>query len=150
MLNLTPSIAAIATCTRPLDDQPNATDLSIFLKICLALKKIDELQSLVPKGDEAPDILNASAHAAYLHEDQVDLAQTDFPDASMELPPLHEVLSATESYLTTHNAILPLFHPGRLLQLIDNWFRSPGQREPASMGDIQRRSCAGSSPDTIE
>ena len=77
----------------------------------------------------APDVLAASAHAAGLYEDPVDLVQKELPDALMELPPLQEVLSATEAYLATLNAVLPLFHPGRLLQSINNWYAHPGRRE---------------------
>jgi hypothetical protein len=94
-----------------------------------ALKRIDELQSLVPRWDKTPDVLDASARATDLHEDQVDLFQKELPRARMELPPLQEVLSATEVYLTTLNAILPLFHPGRLLQSINNWYAHPGRRQ---------------------
>ncbi|KIW72367.1 hypothetical protein, variant 2 [Phialophora macrospora] len=54
----------------------------------------------------------------------------------MEMPPFQEVLSATEAYLTTLNAILPLFHPGRLLQLIHNWYAYPGRRERTTWAAI--------------
>lgn len=54
----------------------------------------------------------------------------------MELPPLAEVLSATEAYLTTLNAVLPLFHPGRLLQSINNWYAHPGRRERTTWAAI--------------
>jgi hypothetical protein len=101
-----------------------------------ALKRIEELESLVPRWDKAPDVLAASAHAADLHEDQVDLVQIELPDARMELPPLQEVLSATEAYLTTLNAVLPLFHPGRLLQSINNWYAHPGRRERTTWAAI--------------
>ncbi|KAH7139866.1 hypothetical protein B0J13DRAFT_586393 [Dactylonectria estremocensis] len=101
-----------------------------------ALKRIEELQSLVPKWDNTPDVLAASAHAADLHEDQVDLVQKELPGARMELPPLQEVLSATEAYLTTLNAVLPLFHPGRLLQSINNWYAHPGRRERTTWAAI--------------
>ena len=47
----------------------------------------------------------------------------------MGLPPLQEVLSATEAYLTTLDAVLPLFHPGRLLRSINNWYAHPDQKE---------------------
>lgn len=89
-----------------------------------ALKRIDELQSIAPTWDKAPGVL-----AAGPPEDQVDLIQQELPGARMELPPLQEVLSATESYLTTLNAVLPLFHPGRLLQSINNWYAHPGRRD---------------------
>ena len=101
-----------------------------------ALEKIEELQSLVPRWDKAPDVLAASAHAPDLHGDQVDLVQNELPDPRMELPPLQEVLSATEAYLTTLNAVLPLFHPGRLLQLINNWYTYPGRRERTTWAAI--------------
>ncbi len=101
-----------------------------------ALKRIDELQSLVPRWDNAPDLLAASAHTANLHEDQVDLVQKELSDARMELPPLQQVLSATEVYLITLNAVLPLFHPGRLLQSINNWYAHPGRRERTTWAAI--------------
>lgn len=101
-----------------------------------ALKKIDELQSPVPRWDEASDVLAASDNATGLHEDQVDLPETHLPDARLELPPLQEVLSATEVYLTTLNAVLPLFHPGRLLQMINNWYAYPGRRERTTWAAI--------------
>ncbi|KAB5546818.1 hypothetical protein GE09DRAFT_1204699 [Coniochaeta sp. 2T2.1] len=101
-----------------------------------ALKRIDELQSLGPRRDMAPEVLAASAHAADLHEDQFDLIQKELPHARMELPPLQEVLSATESYLTTLNSILPLFHPGRLLQTINNWYAHPGRRDRTTWAAI--------------
>lgn len=92
------------------------------------MKRIDDLQSFVPRIDMAPEVLVAPAYAAGLHEDHGDLVQSELPDARMELPPLHEVRSATESYLNTLNASLPLFHPGRLLQSINNWYAHPGRR----------------------
>lgn len=101
-----------------------------------ALKRIEELQSLVPRWDKSPDVPAASAHAADLHEDLVDLVEKELPDARMELPPLQEVLSTTEAYITTLNAVLPLFHPGRLLQLINNWYAHPGRRERTTWAAI--------------
>jgi len=101
-----------------------------------AQKRIEELQGLASKWDKASEILTVSAHDVAPHDDQVDLAQTGFPDARMELPPHREVLSATESYLTTLNAILPLFNPGRLLQLINNWYSYPGRRERTTWAAI--------------
>lgn len=99
--------------------------------LALASKRIAELQSLVPSRDKTPDVLADS-----LHEEQVDLDQKELPDAGMQLPPLQQVLSATEVYLTTLNAVLPLFHPGRLLQLINNWYAHPGRRERTTWAAI--------------
>lgn len=102
-----------------------------------ALKRIDELQSLVPSWDETPGGRAASSHSDDgLHGDQVDLVQNEHPDARMELPPLQEVLSATEFYLTTLNAVLPLFQPGPLLQLINNWYAHLGRRERTTWAAI--------------
>jgi hypothetical protein len=101
-----------------------------------ASKRIEELQSLVPPWDNDPDLLIASAHATDLNEDQVDLIQEEYPDAHLKLPPLKEVLSATEVYLTTLNALLPLFHPGRLLQSINNWYAHPGRRKRTTWAAI--------------
>ncbi|KEF55363.1 uncharacterized protein A1O9_08113 [Exophiala aquamarina CBS 119918] len=101
-----------------------------------ALKRIDELQSLVPRSDKAPDVLAASPPAAGLHEGPVDLVQKELSDVRMELPPLQEVLSATAVYLTTLNAVLPLFHPGRLLQSINNWYAHPSRRDRTTWAAI--------------
>lgn len=101
-----------------------------------ALKRIDELQCLVPRGHKAPDALAASSHATGLRGDQFHLAEKELPDAHLELPPLQEVLSATETYLTTLNAVLPLFHPGRLLQSINNWYTHPSRRERTTWAAI--------------
>jgi hypothetical protein len=63
--------------------------------------------------------------------------QKELPDGRrMELPPLQEVLSATKAYLTTLNAVLPLFHPGRLLQSIHNWYAHPVRRERTTWAAI--------------
>ena len=94
-----------------------------------ALKRIDELESSVSRGDKSSDSLLASAHAATIRENEVDIAVKEISDARLELPPLQQVLSATEVYLTTLNAVLPLFHPGRLLQLIKNWYEYPGRSD---------------------
>ncbi|OQV08766.1 Fungal specific transcription factor domain-containing protein [Cladophialophora immunda] len=102
----------------------------------LALKRIEELESLVPKWDEALDVPAASAGADDLDEYEVDFAEKELPDARMELPPLPEALSATEAYLTTLNVVLPLFHPGRLLQLIKSWYTSSGPRERTTWAAI--------------
>lgn len=101
-----------------------------------ASKRIDELQRLVPRWDKAPDNLVASAHAVNVHVDQFDLVQKERSAARMELPPLQEVLCATETYLGTLNAFLPLFHPGRLRQLIHKWYAYPGQRERTTWAAI--------------
>ncbi|KAI1624596.1 fungal-specific transcription factor domain-containing protein [Exophiala viscosa] len=98
-----------------------------------ASQRIDELQGLVPRWDKASDVPAASVG---LHEVQVDLVQQELPGARMELPPLQEVLSATEVYLTTLNAVLPLFHPGRLLQSINDWYAHPGRRQPPTWAAI--------------
>ncbi|KIW38628.1 uncharacterized protein PV06_09580 [Exophiala oligosperma] len=94
-----------------------------------ALKRVDELQSLVPPAlNKTPNVLNDSLPGEY---HQVDWVQEEpiGSDGRMPLPPLQEVLSAAEVYLTTLNAILPLFHPGRLLQMINNWYAQPGRQE---------------------
>jgi hypothetical protein len=56
--------------------------------------------------------------------------------ASMDLPPLTEVLSAVEKYLTTCNSVLPLFHPGTLLKSVHNWYSYPVQRNCATWAAI--------------
>lgn len=101
-----------------------------------ASKRIEELQRFAPTWDKAPDILAASAHGADAHVDREDLVQKESSAARMELPPLQEVLLATETYLGTLNAFLPLFHPGRLLQLINNWYAHPGRRDCAAWAAI--------------
>jgi hypothetical protein len=54
----------------------------------------------------------------------------------MELRPLQEALSATESCLTRLNAFLPLLHPGRLLQSSNKWYADPGRRERTTWAAI--------------
>lgn len=39
-------------------------------------------------------------------------------------------------YLSTFNSTLPLFHPRRLLHMIDNWYRQPSGRTPSSWACI--------------
>lgn len=101
-----------------------------------ALRRIDELQTLAPVLDKTPEDLSVSAHALSLLEDEVDLVHKGLPDARMELPPLREVLSVTETYLTTLNTVLPLFHPGRLLQSINNWYTHPDRRDSTTWAAI--------------
>lgn len=94
-----------------------------------ALDRIEELQRRVPNRDSAPEVLSVSALATLLPDDPVNLIPNEHFEECMVTPPLVEVLSAVEAYLTTLNAILPLFHPGRLLQLIKDWYSHPQRRK---------------------
>lgn len=49
--------------------------------------------------------------------------------ALVGLPTLQDTLSVAERYLATTNRILPLFHPERLLQLINGWHTGLGRRD---------------------
>ncbi|KAF7563691.1 hypothetical protein G7046_g486 [Stylonectria norvegica] len=91
--------------------------------------RVEELQNLERTLDKPPDVLATSTLAADIDQNPVDLVLGDLSDARLELPPVHEVLSALERYLTTLNAVLPLFHPGRLLQSVNNWYAHPVRRE---------------------
>jgi hypothetical protein len=48
--------------------------------------------------------------------------------ADGELPPFHKTLLIVERYLATTNTILPLFHPGTLLQTVKMWYDTPQLR----------------------
>ncbi|OAL20184.1 hypothetical protein AYO20_11548 [Fonsecaea nubica] len=98
-----------------------------------ALKRIEELQSLMPRWETNSEV---QAVSPSIPEDYVLLVQKELPNARMELPPRQDVLSATEAYLTTLNAVLPLFHPGRLLQSINDWYTYPDRRERTTWAAI--------------
>ncbi|KIW84453.1 hypothetical protein Z517_03703 [Fonsecaea pedrosoi CBS 271.37] len=99
-----------------------------------ALRRIEELQSLMPRWETDSEI---QAVSPSIPEDNVPLLQKELlPNARMELPPRQNVLSATEAYLTTLNAVLPLFHPGRLLQSINDWYTYPDRRERTTWAAI--------------
>ncbi|KAK5049320.1 hypothetical protein LTR84_004249 [Exophiala bonariae] len=101
-----------------------------------ALEKIEELRGHATTLDEPPEALSIIASPMDFHEDQVHLGVKEHPKIALALPPLNEVLSAAEVYLTTLNTILPLFHPGRLLQLINSWYTHPGRRERTAWAAI--------------
>ena len=120
-----------------------------------AYQKIDELHSrLVPCSVQVPD--DPEANVAVTNDtgfqqqqqqqqqqekegevvDYADLIREELPDGRMELPPLHEVLFATEAFLRSLNTILPLFHPGRLLRKINHWYKYPERRERTTWAAI--------------
>lgn len=58
-----------------------------------------------------------------------ELEFTDRHSRILELPPLDYVLPIIEKYLATFNIFMPLFHPGRLLHSVNNWYANSGQRD---------------------
>lgn len=102
------------------------------IRLSQALENMSKLEGLASKLGASPisssPIWNAAGDEAAMFETR--------NHTSMELPPLSEVLHAGERYLTTCNAVLPLFHPGTLLRSIHNWYRYPDQRDCTSWAAI--------------
>lgn len=97
-----------------------------------AMQNISKLEGLVPELSISPIFLSPKRN---LRGVEAGFFETHH-HASMELPPLPEVLPAVEKYLTTFNSVLPLFHPGTLLKSIHNWYLYPDQRDCASWAAI--------------
>jgi hypothetical protein len=93
-----------------------------------ATKTIEDLQRFLRHDNGAVDALEAVDIDFDAFGPRMNLLAEEALYESMELPSLQEVLSATNIYLTTFNATLPLFHPGRLLQMVHDWYRYPGYR----------------------
>ncbi|KAH8688520.1 fungal-specific transcription factor domain-containing protein [Ilyonectria robusta] len=97
------------------------------------LEKIDRLEERpVPKNTARSPSL--SVIGSDINDPGLPAGKPHGP--SMELPPLQEVLAAVEKYLTTSNAFLPLFHPGRLLRSVHRWYSHPEQRVSATWAAI--------------
>jgi Fungal specific transcription factor domain len=101
-------------------------------RLSQALQNISKLEGLVSELSVSPF---SSSPVRNLPGDEAGLFETRH-HASMELPPLSEVLPAVENYLTTFNSVLPLFHSGELLKSIHNWYWYPEQRDCASWAAI--------------
>ena len=91
-----------------------------------ASKRISELESLASKRNNVRD--NLASHLPLSYEQPASCVGQGPRDAQLELPPLHEILSGAQRYLTTLNNMLPLFQPDRLIQSINSWYLRPDQR----------------------
>jgi hypothetical protein len=86
-----------------------------------ALQKIDQLETEGRHGVQRETATAPSQSPIIIASSLQDSGQEDVFDfvdvsRSLDLPPLHEALPAVEKYLATLNSVMPLFHPGRLLQ----------------------------------
>jgi len=61
------------------------------------------------------------------------VAQTE----GYHLPPLQDILPIIEDYFVNFNSVVPLFHQGHFMRMLQEWYSSPFQREdPASWAAI--------------
>ncbi|KAK9419940.1 putative Zn(2)-C6 fungal-type domain-containing protein [Seiridium unicorne] len=88
-----------------------------------ALQKIHELES----KDEAIAATFGPSSSSGIQADLSNLEKTQSHNGFLELPPLHEVLSATQNYLATFNSVIPLFNPDKLLRTVNQWYASENQ-----------------------
>ncbi|KAL2831003.1 fungal-specific transcription factor domain-containing protein [Aspergillus pseudoustus] len=103
-----------------------------------ALEKIDQLEGCV--SQEKTVASNQSSMISSSLQEQQDLDGgeiLDFVDGSLlDLPPLHEALPAVEKYLATLNSVIPLFHPGRLLNSLRSLYAPLVQRHRSTWAAI--------------
>ncbi|KAL2867226.1 transcription factor domain-containing protein [Aspergillus lucknowensis] len=111
-----------------------------------ALAKIDQLESSrnVPMSSDAPSgmILAGLQEPEPEPEEEeqgkiFDVVDGWSPSPSpLDLPPLHEALPVVEKYLATLNSVIPLFHPGRLLNSLRDLYAPRSQRHCATWAAI--------------
>ncbi|OTA82492.1 hypothetical protein M434DRAFT_378957 [Hypoxylon sp. CO27-5] len=94
-------------------------------QLSTVLEKVERLErSSSLDQDASTSVLQA------ISEEDVGLANPNSGLPLLELPPYQDVLPIVERYLTTFNSIFPLFHPGTLLQTVNNWYLSPNSQNP--------------------
>ncbi|KAK6074868.1 fungal specific transcription factor [Seiridium cupressi] len=93
-------------------------------QLSTVLDKIERLEKTSGSQQDAP--CSTSRHVSE------NVSQTYQAPSSpvFELPPYMDVLPVVEHYLATFNSILPLFHPGTLLQKVQTWYQNPHSRNP--------------------
>ncbi|KAL4955756.1 fungal-specific transcription factor domain-containing protein [Aspergillus filifer] len=88
-----------------------------------ALAKIEQLES---NGLQGPAVSRPSPG---IFESREDFDIADGLSLHLPMPPLHEALPAVEKYLATLNSAIPLFHAGRLLNMLRNMYAGRGQMQ---------------------
>ncbi|KAI1099510.1 fungal-specific transcription factor domain-containing protein [Jackrogersella minutella] len=95
----------------------------------------DQLNTVLEKVERLEKLSNPKPHAPSPIpqtdvEEIIGLAsQTSSNLPVHDLPPYQKVIPIVERYLATFNSILPLFHPGTLLQIVKSWYQTPHSRD---------------------
>ncbi|KAF4968358.1 hypothetical protein FSARC_4304 [Fusarium sarcochroum] len=98
-----------------------------------AQQKIDELESRLSQQKEG---LGAPDPISPFREYHVSLTEAWSHEVGLELPPRQKVLFAVDTYLKALNAVLPLFHPQRLLRCINGWYEHPDRRDTSTWATV--------------
>ncbi|KAM0347406.1 hypothetical protein ACHAPU_004927 [Fusarium lateritium] len=57
--------------------------------------------------------------------------------ASLDLPPLDEILPVVDHYFSSFNTVIPLFQQHEFMKLLKSWYNSPNTRDRPSWAAIQ-------------
>ncbi|KAL4739530.1 fungal-specific transcription factor domain-containing protein [Aspergillus similis] len=115
----------------PSNEQSQVNQLEENLRQALA--KIDQLESNAPISSHSPMTL---ASLQEPEEERGDILGFLDGSSPLDLPPLHEALPAVQKYLATLNSVIPLFHPGRLLNSLRDLYTARGQRNCSTWAAI--------------
>jgi len=105
---------------------------SLEARLNEAAERIGRLESLSTQTRITPELLPLAGG----HRENNELAEEIRSPASMELPPIQEIMPVVEKYLTTFNSFLPLFDPRTLLCFVENWYRIPHRRDSITWAAI--------------
>ncbi|OTA70004.1 hypothetical protein K449DRAFT_404413 [Hypoxylon sp. EC38] len=92
-------------------------------QLSTVLKKVERLERSSSLDQDA-----STSVPQAISEEDVGFANPTSGLPFPELPPYQDVLPIVERYLTIFNSIFPLFHPGTLLQIVNNCY--PGDAVP--------------------
>ncbi|KAL4876131.1 fungal-specific transcription factor domain-containing protein [Aspergillus karnatakaensis] len=101
-----------------------------------ALAKIEQLESNKPRNPRSPSQSPILLESLLQRDAQLGEAFDIGDRPSLDLPPLYEALPAVERYLATLNSVLPLFHPGRLLNSLKGLYAARSQSHCATWAAI--------------
>ncbi|KAI2472859.1 fungal-specific transcription factor domain-containing protein [Annulohypoxylon bovei var. microspora] len=94
-------------------------------QLSTVLEKVERLERLSGSEKDVPNSI-----PPFVSGEFVGLASQASNLPILELPSYQEVMPVVECYIATFNSVLPLFHPGTLLQTVKSWYQNPHSRDP--------------------
>ncbi|KAF7529462.1 hypothetical protein G7054_g9846 [Neopestalotiopsis clavispora] len=93
---------------------------------------------LIQGVSATPDSPSLLSDSPFTYAGSGSISSRSYPSSTQKVNSLPEevVRHVANIYLSTFNSTLPLFHPRRLLKLIDEWYRLPTRRSPSSWACI--------------